>query len=74
MCSWNNKHIGVEPRVQSMSVHSILARSSLGVVRCSLGGVRVHLLGGVCVCWPTENSCPCFCTTKGGTYSFLNTR
>ncbi len=48
MCSWNNEHPGVVPRVQSMSVHSVLARCHLElfVVHSLLGGVR----------WPTENS------------------
>ncbi len=32
----SNEYPGVVPRVQSMSVHSVLARLSVGVVRCSL--------------------------------------
>ena len=41
MRSWNGKHPGVVPRVQSMSVHLVLACLSLGVVCCLL---FVHLL------------------------------
>ena len=34
--SQNGEHPGVVPGVQSMSVHLVLVRSSLGVVRCSV--------------------------------------